>query len=346
MKWDKKKDIIAVMVGHGTMTNGIWDSGSAYGKYTEAALMLPIVKAAVALLRKSGIRVVTDADTKNNMNMTATVAKANKTKNCKLYISVHCDYKDAKSGIMYYYGSDNGKKFGDAVSKYCAKAMGLKFKGGKKDLAKYEVHVPTMTSIIYESGAIKADLKVLRDHPKKYGRAIAKSICKYLGVPVYVSTRTKLLRQVAKTVAYMNKHHFKYDMQYKDCGTSWAKAKKTKKSNCATMICYAMQQMGLLKAGQIFWITGTKIKCVGKGTRARLKSEFKITHPKKSPKGAKLKKGVVCGYSPYHTQLYAGLNKAKKPIWYSWGGSDVGDKQPKRKKSYDTKKVMTVLSPK
>ena len=69
MKWDKKKDIIAVMVGHGTMTNGVWDSGSAYGKYTEAELMLPIVKAAVSLLRKSGIRVVTDVDTKKKMKL-------------------------------------------------------------------------------------------------------------------------------------------------------------------------------------------------------------------------------------------------------------------------------------
>lgn len=345
MKWDKKKDIIYIAVGHGTQLNGVWDAGCVYGKYNEAALMLPIVKAAVALLRKSGIRVVTDADTNNKQNMSATVAKANKTKGCKLYISIHCDYKGASSGIMYYYGSSDGKKFGDAVSKYCAKAMGLKFKGGKKDLEKHEVHVPTMPSIIYETGAIKADLKALKKS-KTHGRAIAKSICKYLGVPVYVTTRTKLMRQVAKTVAYMNKHNFKYDMQYKDCGTSWAKAKKTKKSNCATMICYAAQQLGLLKAGQIFWITGTQIKCVGTGTRTRIKDKFKISHPKKSPKGAKLKKGVICGYSPYHTQMYAGLNKAGKPIWYSWGGSDVGDKQPKRKKSYDTKKVMTTLTPK
>lgn len=342
MKWNKKKDSIYLAVGHGTMLNGKWDSGCAYSKYTEAELMLPIVRYAVALLRKSGVKVYTDADTKNNMNMTATVAAANKKK-VTLYASVHNDYAKATSGIMFYYGSAKGKAFGNSVCKTMAKLMDMKFKGGTKDTKKYEVYQPTMPSIILELGGIKVDIKKLKQS-KKYGRALAKAICKYIGVEVYVSNRTKLMRKVASTVAYMNKHHFKYAKSYKKCGTSWAQACKTKRSNCATMICYAMQQLGLLKAGQIFWINGTSIKCVGKGTKARLKANFTIKHPKKSPKGAKIKKGTVCGYcNNPHTQMYAGLNTKSFPIWYSWGSSDVGDKQPKRKKSYDKKKIMTTL---
>ena len=53
MTWNKKTDSLFLAVGHGTQLNGVWDSGCAYGQYTEAALMLPIVKAAVKLLRKS-----------------------------------------------------------------------------------------------------------------------------------------------------------------------------------------------------------------------------------------------------------------------------------------------------
>ena len=228
--------------------------------------------------------------------------------------------------------------------------MTLRFKGGKKDLQKYEVGQPIMPSIILELGAIKADLPELKQS-KKYGRALAKGICKYIGVKVYVSKRTQLKRKVAETLAYMNAHHFKYSLSYKKCGTSWKQAKKTKRSNCATMISYAMQQMGFLKPRQIFWINGTSIHCVGSGCKAQIKKNFRISHPKKSPKGAKVKPGYVCGYrSNPHTQMFVKYKaykengkKVKRPLWYSWGPNDVGKKQPRRKKSYDTKKIMTVM---
>lgn len=201
MKWNKKTDSIYLAVGHGTQTNGVWDSGCVYGKYTEADIMLPIVKAAVALLKKSGVKVYTDADKNNNKNMTATVAEANK-KNVTLYASVHCDYYKATSGVMFYYGSTKGKKFGDAVCKYMAKKMKLKFKGGTKDLQKYEVKGPKASSVILELGAIKADLAKLKE-AKKYGRTLAKAICKYIGVTVYVSNRTKIARE-ADELCYPN----------------------------------------------------------------------------------------------------------------------------------------------
>ena len=199
MKWNKNKSIF-VAVGHGTQLNGVWDSGCTYKNYTEAELMLPIVKAAVKLLRKSGVKVYTDADNNNHQNMTATVASANKKdKNVALYIAVHCDYSAARD-IMFYYGSKDGKKFGDAVASYCAKKMGLKNKGGKEDIQKYEVHGPNMPSIIFETGGIKIDLAKLKQS-KKYGRTIAKAILKYIGVKVYVSNRTKLARK-ANELAY------------------------------------------------------------------------------------------------------------------------------------------------
>lgn len=199
MKWSKDKAIY-VAVGHGTQINGVWDAGCVYKNYNEAELMLPIVKAAVKLLRKSGVKVYTDADKNNHQNMTATVADANKKK-CDLYISVHCDYSAARD-IMFYYGSKEGKKFGDAVASYCAKKMGLKNKGGKEDIQKYEVHGPNMPSIIFETGGIKQDLAKLK-LSKKYGRTIAKAILKYIGVKVYVSKRTQLARK-ATELAYKN----------------------------------------------------------------------------------------------------------------------------------------------
>lgn len=208
MKWNKKTDSIYLAVGHGTQLNGVWDSGCAYSQYTEAALMLPIVKAAVKLLRKSGVKVYTDADKGNNINMTATCAAANQKK-VTLYASVHNDYAGSKSGIMFYYGSAKGKAFGDTVCKYMAKIMGLKFKGGTKDTAKYEVGKPIMPSVILELGSIKEDISKLKQS-KKYGRSLAKGICKYIGVEVYVSNRAKLARKANELAYPKNPKEAKY----------------------------------------------------------------------------------------------------------------------------------------
>ena len=345
MKWNKNSDILALQVGHGRSSDGTWDCGCAYNGYTEAGLMLPIVQAAVKLLRKSGVKVITDADDANNRNMKASVAWAN-NRGAKLYMSVHCDYKDAAAGIMPLYVSADGKKFADAVGKKVAKLLDMNYKGACKRTDLYELNATNMPSCIFETGSIKADLKKLKES-KKYGRALAKAICAYIGVDVYVSKRTQFLRKDAEILAYMNKHHFKYAKSYKACGTSWAQAKKTKKSNCATKTSWAAQEVGLLQPGQIFWINGTAIKCVGSGTKARIKKTFTIKHPKKSPKTAGLKAGYIVGYKDNpHTQEFVKWNKDKKPLWYSWGPSDVGKKQPRHKKSYDSKKIMTVLIPK
>ena len=200
MKWNKKNDIFALMVGHGTMTNGKWDPGAAYGKYTEAALMLPIVKVAVKKLRQSGVRVLTDADKGNNRNMTSTVAWANKHK-CKLYMSVHCDYKAATAGVAPQYKTKDGKNLGVEVGKKVAKLMGMKWKGAFKRTNLYELNATNMPAVIFETGAIKADLKYLKDY-KKYGRSLAKAICAYLGVKYYVKPNAQKIADTAKKLAY------------------------------------------------------------------------------------------------------------------------------------------------
>lgn len=343
MKWNKSKDVLGLMVGHGKSLDGSWDPGCTYSGYTEAGLMQPIVEVAAKWLRKSGVKVLTDADDKNNRNMKSSVAWAN-NKGADIYMSVHCDYSGASSGIMFYYGDSTDKKLGDTVCKSIAKTMDMKNKGGKKDLAKFEVNSPKAKygNIILETGGIKADLKKLKDY-KKYGKAIAKAICKYIGVPIYVSKTTKLYKKTLEILAYMNAHKFKYCKSYKKCGTSWAKAKKTHRSNCATAMSYSLQELGYLKSGQIFWINGDKIRCVGKGTSGRLKKYFKITHPKKVPSKAGLKQGDICGYSPAHTQMFSKMNSKKLPLWLSWGKIDPGRKQPVHKKTYDKKTIKTRL---
>ena len=51
---------IFLAIGHGISRNGNWDSGCVDGTYTEAALMQPIVGAAIDILRQYGVDVHTD----------------------------------------------------------------------------------------------------------------------------------------------------------------------------------------------------------------------------------------------------------------------------------------------
>ena len=180
MAWDKNKDVLALMVGHGKSLDGSWDPGCIYGNYTEAGLMLPIVKAAVKYLRSKGIKVITDADKDNNRNMTSCVQWSNK-KGAKVYISVHCDYKGATKGVAPLYVSSAGKKIAKAVGKSVAKSMDMTWKGANKRKDLFELNASDMPAVILETGAIKADLKKLKDS-EKYGKALGKAICDYIGV--------------------------------------------------------------------------------------------------------------------------------------------------------------------
>lgn len=172
---------VALMCGHGTQANGKWDAGCAYGKYTEAGLMLPITRSAVKYLRKSGVTVVTDADKGNNMNIITGVAKANK-EHCDIFISIHCDYSKAPSGVMPLYVSEKGKKLAKVLNTTISKGMPMKSRGVCRRTDLYELNKTSMPAVILETGAIKADLKVLKNNYDKYGKLIAKAVCSYLGV--------------------------------------------------------------------------------------------------------------------------------------------------------------------
>ena len=344
MNW-KKTDILALMVGHGRSLDGSWDSGCVYGDYTEAALMLKIVKVAVKWLRKSGVKVITDADDANNRNMKASVAWAN-SKGARLYMSVHCDYKNAPAGVYPLYRSEAGKKMAEAIGKSVASSMKMKFRGAAKRTDLYELNATKMTAVIFETGAIKADLKKLKDY-KAYGKALAKAICKYIGVAVYVSRPVKVRRAVLAVVKKEKALKFKYKVSGN--AMSWAKAKKQRTTNCSRTISYGLQVAKILKAGQIFWLNGTKIVCQGKGTRARLFKYYDVLHPKKTTKSLvkskKLKAGDIVGYGdPAHTMMFAGYDALGRAKWYSTGNQKALNKGKAHIESkYDNRKIMTLL---
>ena len=344
MNW-KKTDILALMVGHGRSLDGSWDSGCVYGDYTEAALMLKIVKVAVKWLRKSGVKVITDSDDANNRNMKASVAWAN-NKGARLYMSVHCDYKLAPAGVLPLYKSEAGKKMATAIGNAVAKDMKMKVRGCVKRNDLYELNATKMTAVVFETGSIKADLKKLKDY-KKYGKVLAKAICKYIGVALYVSRPVKVRRSVLAVVKKEKALKFKYRVSGN--AMSWGKAKKQKTTNCSRTISYGLQVAKILKAGQVFWLNGIKIVCQGKGTRTRLLKYYDVLHPKKTTKSLvkskKLKPGNIVGYGdPAHTMMFAGYDALGRAKWYSTGNQKALNKGKAHIESkYNNRMVMTVL---
>lgn len=171
---------VALMCGHGKSKNGSWDAGTTWNGYTEAGLMLPITKSAVKYLRSWGVTVISDADTNNNKNMLVDVAWANKEK-ATIYVSVHCDYSKAPSGVMPLYVSAKGKKLASCLNSAIKNGMPMKSRGVVKRTDLWELNGTDMPACILETGAIKADISTLKNSDK-YGKMIAKGICSYLGV--------------------------------------------------------------------------------------------------------------------------------------------------------------------
>lgn len=196
---------VALMCGHGTSTDGSWDPGTVYAGNSEAALMLPITKAAVKYLRSYGVTVISDADTNNNKNMIADVAWANKW-GADVYISVHCDWYKAGTGVMPLYVSSEGKKLATALNTAVKNSLGMKSRGVIRRTDLYELNKTDAIACILETGSIKADISIFKNKVDAYGKAIAKGICDYIGhkipaAPAPTPQKVETLYRVRKTWA-------------------------------------------------------------------------------------------------------------------------------------------------
>ena len=89
---------------------------------------------------------------------------------------------------------------------------------------------------------------------------------------------------------------------------SYRKSKEKRRvTNCAIYVSWALQDAGIIKKGQVFWIDkggairGKRKTCITKNNK------LKILHPHKKAKHAGLKKGDICGWDSHiHTAVYAG----------------------------------------
>ena len=109
---------------------------------------------------------------------------------------------------------------------------------------------------------------------------------------------------------------------------SYRKSKEKRRvTNCAIYVSWALQDAGIIKKGQVFWIDkggairGKRKTCITKNNK------LKILHPHKKAKHAGLKKGDICGWASHiHTAVYAGRDAKGRTLWYS-AGRDGGVKK-------------------
>lgn len=115
-----------------------------------------------------------------------------------------------------------------------------------------------------------------------------------------------------------------YDLK----GSLAAAEQSAKRTNCAHGVCLVLQEVGLLKKGQIFF--GNKsgeLSCNGT-VRKQIEKGFDIikTGGKKS-KDLDLKPGDICLFKG-HTNIYAGKDENGKTFWYDFGRDQTKDKKP------------------
>lgn len=360
---------IVIDCGHGTSADGSWDCGCAYKGMTEAALMLPITKAAVKYCRNSGITVLSDSDNGNNLNVIKGVQRANKEK-AEIFISIHCDYSGAPTGVypLAYPGSANGKKLATCLNDSIKSGMGMKSRGigYRSDLA--ELYNTDMPAVILETGGIAKDYAIFQKKYDEYGKCIAKAICKYFGIafkdgsapapqpaptpapqPVKVATVSNRQKYINALEDYGKVIEKSFKYSNKNSKTTWASAKKNHIVNCARYASWGLQAAGVLAKGEVIYWNGS-LKGSGSG---RIKNSTKIKRYKPNKtvkslaKAGKLKAGDVCMFTNgKHTMTIRSVNKSTGVVkWYTAGPSDVKahNVRNRRRSAYDSRKISYLI---
>lgn len=142
--------------------------------------------------------------------------------------------------------------------------------------------------------------------------------------------RLSLLVEAKKVSEYLIEHKFIYSQNVK--GT-WSKAKEAKKSNCSAFVCYCLQNLGLLKPGQLLYGNSKgSITYRGTGTKKKILKKYRLINVGKTPAEyeEKLKPGDICFFN-LHTNIFAGINAKGQMIWW-----DAGKKATNTKKDGGT----------
>ena len=182
------KYTVYIETGHGREDDGSWDSGCTWTDgnktFEEAYLMIPIAKAMASYLRASGVEVVTDADSGNDKNLKDTLNFLDKHPEIDAFINLHCDWEESEPGTMPLYRTKEQLELAKYLNKGVHKIIDIKDRGetSRDDLDTLnsdKVHCP---AVLFETGSIKEDNRILTKKFDAYGKGLAIGLCDYFGI--------------------------------------------------------------------------------------------------------------------------------------------------------------------
>lgn len=183
------KPTIALDVGHGIKSNGVFDPGarSKDGKWTEQQAGDVVVAEAAKLLRQAGVKVYSEAHS-DDPNFVGSVKAAN-TRQVDLAVTIHHDWNQAPSGGFgfWYPGSVEGRRCADAIlAAYKRNGLPVRNPWHKSRGNLYYLRNTSMPSVLWECGRIgeysKAQLLTV-------AKAIAQGIAEYLDITLTAPER-------------------------------------------------------------------------------------------------------------------------------------------------------------
>ena len=332
---------IAVFCGHGRSTDGSFDSGCTYGRFSEAQLMAKVTNSCVYYLNQCGLDVITDAPS-NGINMIKQVERSN-ANHVRLHVAFHCDYKAAPAGTLPLYASESGKKLARLMNKYVLQYSSLKTRGLARRTDLYELNATNAPAVIFEVGSIKNDLRTMRFEYDAIGFGAARGICAYLGV-TFNPKEMRLLNALTTVEKGILRNHFTYNG--KATYNTYNKALKGRKQvNCALYITWGLQKIGVLPTNRRIWL-GDKVNGSGAAT---LRKRCKVYHPNKLPKDTWVHIGDIVGFqwgssraNKVHTMVLRSFENGH-PKWATCGSSDIRARDlSRRRPMYEKKKVKTI----
>ena len=138
--------------------------------------------------------------------------------------------------------------------------------------------------------------------------------------------RLSLLVKAKEIANYIQEHKWRYSQ---NVSNTWGGAKKKKISNCASYVCYCLQELKLLKPGQLFYCNKkSQLVFKGTGTKAQILKHYKLIKVGKTPAQykEKLLPGDICFYR-LHTNIFAGVNEKEKMVWWDAGKAGTNTKK-------------------
>ena len=166
--------------GHG----GIDSGAVGINNLLEKNINLSVAKKVESLLKKQNLEVKLSRTDDSTLSLDGRTSAANKW-NADCYVSIHCNsFNNSASGVETFSYTDKTNDLANCIHEEILKTNTYTKNRGVKTANFYVLRKSSMRSCLIELAFIdnELDAKLLREDQDKFALAVAKGICKYVGV--------------------------------------------------------------------------------------------------------------------------------------------------------------------